>query len=142
MKCPECGHEGWFSIEDKSISLKEDGTVSIARGSRWGQKIKMTCNNMKCDVVVNMYLDMELEPKKMGIAESTGAKEISEQIGKKKVKMKCSECGDEFIDEINVDISRDAEVRIFGREKCPDCNYLGSIIKNTLHKVDPEVLKD
>lgn len=142
MECPKCGTETWASTEKHSLQLKSDGTVRVAKGNRWGQKVKMICNNYDCDVVVNMYLDMELEPDKLGDTEPTGAEVIAEKIGSIDVEKRCENCNKKFVSSVFAEVSRRGKLKLSGNEKCSDCDKFHGIVKVTLQEVEPELLKD
>lgn len=146
-ECPECGYSGgWYIPDDYSLFVREDGEVKIGHGNgtRWGQKVKGRCNNPDCDAVVNLYL--EAETVNNADIESTGAKEILEDLEQydaipKQVERTCSKCGQDFITDVQAELGDNAGIVLRAKSQCPDHRFSALII-NEVETISPEELED
>lgn len=142
MECPECGSTcGWISEKDEGIYVDEEGEVNIGDNARWGQQVRMKCNNPNCDAIVNMYLDSGLEASRFGEVESTGAKELKDRFEKTPVKRQCSSCGKEMVTTLWPDISREGGFVLRGGKECKECNRWAEMMSSKIVEIEPTDLQ-
>jgi len=142
MKCPKCDARcGWISQEKETVYMDEDGHVKIGDKSRWGQQIKMKCNNPDCDAVVNMYIDKDLQMERAGEVERTGAKALKDEYEKLTIKKKCESCGKPIITSLWPDITRDGSFTLRGSKECLECNRFANLMSSKLVVLEPDEIE-
>lgn len=139
QECQKCGwNSGWYVPDNKRIFVHSDGSVRIGRdnNTRWSQKIKARCNNPSCDAVVDIYI--EAESVNNGEIRSTGAKNLLQRLREhdalpKQIERGCTECGQEFVTDIDARLADDGGIDLNAKTQCPQHPYTAFIIDTVEH---------